>query len=121
MCVEGATDASAFEVYVEHFLAPTLSEGQLVVLDNLGAHKPKRIRELVEARGAEVLFLPSYSPDLNPIEEAFSKIKGIIRKAGARTREALLEAIEQALKAITPVDVAGWFAHSGYEVEVQYL
>ncbi len=71
MCVEGATDASAFEVYVEHFLAPTLSEGQVVVLlDNLGAHKPKRIRELVEARGAEVLFLPSYSPDLNPIEES---------------------------------------------------
>jgi len=79
----------------------------VVVLDNLGAHKPKRIRELIEARGAEMLFLPSYSPDFNPIEEAFSKIKGILRKAGARTREALLEAIAQALSAITPVDGAG--------------
>jgi transposase len=121
LCVEGATDTEAFEVYVEHFLAPTLEEGQVVVFDNLGAHKPKRIRELIEARGAEVLFLPSYSPDLNPIEEAFSKIKGILRKAGARTREALLEAIAQALWAITAVDAAGWFAHCGYEVEVQYL
>jgi len=121
MCVEGATDTEAFEVYVEHLLAPTLEEGQVVVFDNLGAHKPKRIRELIEARGAEVLFLPSYSPDLNPIEEAFSKIKGILRKAGARTREALLEAIAQALWAITAVDAAGWFAHCGYEVEVQYL
>ncbi len=121
MVVEGSTDALAFEVYVEHFLAPSLEEGQVVVFDNLGAHKPQRIRELIEARGAEVLFLPSYSPDLNPIEEAFSKIKGTVRKAGARTREALFEAIAQALWAITPVDAAGWFAHSGYEVEVQYL
>ncbi len=121
MVVEGSTDAEAFKVYVEHFLAPALKEGQVVVLDNLGAHKPQRIRELIEARGAEVLFLPPYSPDLNPIEEAFSKIKGIVRKAGARTHEALFEAIAQALWAITPVDAAGWFAHSGYEVEVQYL
>ena len=66
MCFEGATDAGAFEVYVEHFLAPTLCEGQVVVMDNLGAHRPKRIREFIEARGAELVFLPSYSPDLNP-------------------------------------------------------
>jgi transposase len=121
MVVEGSTDALAFEVYVEHFLAPSLKEGQVVVFDNLGAHKPQRIRELIEARGAEVLFLPSYSPEFNPIEEAFSKIKGIVRKVGARTHETLFEAIGQALLAITPVDTAGWFAHSGYEVEVQYL
>ncbi len=121
MCLKGATDAKAFEVYVEHFLAPTLEEGQVVVLDNLGAHKPRRVRELIEARGAEVLFLPSYSPDLNPIEEAFSKIKGIVRKAGARTQEALTEAIANGLWAITPRDAAGWFNHCGYEVEVQYL
>ncbi len=70
MCIRGATDAEAFEVYVEHFLAPTLEEGQVVVLDGLGAHRPKRIRELIEARGAELVFLPSYSPDLNPIEES---------------------------------------------------
>jgi transposase len=121
MCVKGATDSQAFEVYVEHFLAPTLQQGQVVVFDNLGAHKPRRVRELIEARGAEVLFLPSYSPDLNPIEEAFSKIKGLLRKLGARTHEALLEAIANALWAITPQDAAGWFDHCGYEVEVQYL
>ena len=121
MCLEGATDALAFEVYVEHFLAPTLKEGQVVVLDNLGAHRPRRIRELIEARGAELAFLPSYSADLNPIEEAFSKIKNILRKLGARTREALIEAMSVALSAITPGDAAGWFDHCGYEVEVQYL
>jgi transposase len=74
MTVEGATDSEAFEAYVEHFLAPSLCEGQVVVLDGLGAHRPKRIRELIEERGAELVFLPSYSPDLNPIEEAFSKV-----------------------------------------------
>ena len=121
MVVEGATDAEVFETYIEHFLPPTLKEGQVVLLDNLKAHKSKKIRELIEARGAGVLFLPSYSPDLNPIEEAFSKIKTILRKVGARTREALIEARAEALSAITPVDAAGWFAHCGYEVEVQYL
>ena len=121
MCIEGATDAEAFELYVEHFLAPNLTEGQVVVLDKLGAHRPTRIRELIEARGAELVFLPSYSPDLNPIEEAFSKIKNILRKLGARTHEALLEAMEEALCKVTPSDAAGWFDHCGYQVEVQYL
>jgi transposase len=121
MCIEGATDAQAFEVYVEHFLAPSLCEGQVVVMDNLGAHRPKRIRDLIEARGAELVFLPSYSPDLNPIEQAFSKIKNILRKLGARTHEALLEAMEEALCKVTPADAAGWFDHCGYQVEVQYL
>lgn len=121
MCVRGATDAKAFEVYVEHFLAPTLKEKQVVVLDGLGAHRPKRIRELIEERGAELVFLPTYSPDLNPIEEAFSKIKNILRKLGARTHEALLKAMAEALSAVTPRDAAGWFDHCGYEVEVQYL
>ncbi len=114
MSVEGANDAEAFEAYVEHFLAPSLCEGQVVVLDGLGAHRPQRIRELIEARGADLLFLPSYSPDLNPIEEAFSKIKALVRKEGARVREALVEAIGGALTAITPEDAAGWFAHAGY-------
>jgi transposase len=122
MCVQGgATDAEVFEVYIEHFLAPTLSEGQVVVLDKLGARRPKRIRELIEERRAELVFLPSYSPDLNPIEEAFSKIKNILRKVGARTHEALVEAMSGALSEITPWDAAGWFDHCGYEVEVQYL
>ena len=113
MTIEGATDALAFEAYVEHFLAPTLKEGQVVVLDGLGAHRTQRVIELIEARGADLLFLPSYSPDLNPIEEAFSKIKGIVRKVGARTREALEEAIAVALCAVTPEDAAGCFAHAG--------
>lgn len=81
MCVEGATDTKAFEVYVEHFLAPSLREGQVVVMDNLGAHRPQKIRDLIEARGAELVFVPSYSPDLNPIEQAFSN-KEHPKKAG---------------------------------------
>ena len=121
MCVKGATDAKAFEVYVDHFLAPTLQPGQVVVFDNLGAHRPQGIRELIEAKGAEVVLLPSYSPDLNPIEEALSKIKNILRKVGARTPEVLTEAMAEALSAVTPQDAAGWFNHCGYEVEVQYL
>ena len=121
MCLEGATDAEAFEVYVEHFLASSLREGQVVVMDNLGAHRPKRIRDLIEARGAELVSVPSYSPDLNPIEQVFSKIKNILRKLGARTHETLLEAMEVALSKVTPADAAGWFGHCGYQVEVQYL
>jgi len=121
MCFEGATDAKALEVYVEHFLAPTLCEGQVVVMDKLGAHRPKRIREMIEARGADLVFVPSYSPDLNPIEQAFSKIKNVLRKLGARTHEALLEAMEGALSKISAADVAGWFGHCGYQLEVQYL
>ena len=115
MVVEGGTDRRVFEGYVERFLAPTLSAGQIVLLDNLGAHKGERVRELVEARGCEVWFLPPpYSPDLNPIEEAFSKAKALPKKAAARTKEALLEAISEALETVTPEDACGWFAHSGY-------
>jgi transposase len=123
MTVEGAADSEAFvEAYVEHFLAPTLEKGQVVVLDGLGAHRPQRIRELIEARGADLMFLPSYSPDLNPIEEAFSKIKALVRKEGARrVREALVEAIGRALAAVTPEDAAGWFAHAGYRPQDQPL
>src|SRR3712207_2636046 len=113
MCVVGATDAKAFEVYIEHFLAPSLREGQVVVMDNLGAHRPKKIRDLIEARGAELVFVPSYSPDLNPIEQAFSKIKNILRKLGARTHEALREGMKQAPSKVTPADAAGWFYHCG--------
>jgi transposase len=120
VCIKGATDAAVFETYVEEFLAPSLHAGQVVVLDGLGAHRTKRVRELIEGRGCDLLFLPSYSPDLNPIEEAFSKIKNIVRKIGARTREALNEAIAEALSAIMPEDVMGWFAHCGYESWDQY-
>ncbi len=121
MCIRGGTDAEAFELYVERFLAPTLSEGQVVVMDNLGAHRPKRVRELIEEKGAELVFLPAYSPELSPIEEAFSKMKNALRKLGARTHDTLLEAMGEALSAVTPSDAAGWFTHCGYEVEVQYL
>ena len=121
MTVEGATDALAFETYVEHFLVPSLREGQVVVLDGLGAHRTQKVRELVEGRGAELVFLPSYSPDLNPIEEAFSKIKALVRKVGARAREALVEAVGRALTAVTPEDAAGWFAHAGYRPQDQPL
>lgn len=121
MTVEGATDALAFEAYVEHFLAPSLSEGQVVVLDGLGAHRTDKVKDLIESRGADLVFLPSYSPDFNPIEEAFSKVKTLVRKAGARMREALTEAIGRALAAVTPEDAAGWFAHAGYWSQDQPL
>jgi transposase len=120
MTVEGATDALAFEAYVEHFLAPSLCEGQ-VVLDGLGAHRTDKVRELIEGRGADLVLLPSYSPDLNPIEEALSKIKHLVRKEGARVREVLLEAISRALAAVTPKDAAGWLAHAGYWPQDQPL
>jgi transposase len=121
MTVEGATDALAFEAYVGHFLAPSLREGQVVVLDGLGAHRTERVRELIEGRGADVVFLPSYSPDLNPIEKAFSKTKQLVRKARARTREALIDAIARALAAFTPEDATGWFAHAGHRAQDQPL
>src|SRR5215211_4907237 len=93
MTVEGSTDALAFEAYVEYVLAPSLCEGQVVVLNKLGAHRIEKVRDLIEGRGADLVFLPSYSPEMNPIVEALSKIKQLVRKAGARVREALVEAI----------------------------
>ncbi len=119
MLLEGATDSAAFEAYVEHFLAPALTPGQIVVLDNLSAHKRERIRVLVEARGCTVQYLPSYSPDLSPIEEAFSKLKTLLRRAAARTREALHDAIATALDQITAHDAQGYFVHCGYGAKVQ--
>ncbi len=94
----------------------------MVVLDGLGAHRTQKVRELIEARGADLVFLPSYSPELNPIEEAFSKIKAlVVRKEGAGVREALVEAIGRALAAVTPEDAAGWFAHATYWLQDQPL
>ena len=121
MAVEGATTARVFETYVERLLAPALRAGQVVVMDNLGAHRPKRIRDLIEGRGCELLYLPSYSPDLNPIEEALSKIKHILRKTGARTKKALIEALGRALAAVSDRDVRGFFAHCGYRTPAQHL
>jgi transposase len=117
--VEGATTKAVFEAYVEQVLAPSLRAGQVVVLDNLGAHGGEGVREMVEARGCSLLFLPPYSPDFSPIEEAFSKVKALLRKAAARTREALVEAMGRALDAVTAKDARGWFAHCGYAVRAQ--
>jgi transposase len=111
---------AGFEAYVAHLLAPTLRPGQIVVLDNLRQHQGERTRELIEARGAELWFLPSYSPDLTPIEEAFSKLKALLRTAAARTHEALAAAIWTALKAITPADAQGYFTHCGYPPLAQH-
>jgi transposase len=112
--IEGAMDTAAFERYVTEVLGPALRPGQVVVLDNLSVHKAESIREAIEARGCEVLFLPPYSPDFTPIEQAFSKIKAILRRLGARVRDALVEAIRLAVDAITPEDAVAWFAHAGY-------
>jgi transposase len=119
LAVEGATTTGVFETYLERVLAPTLREGQMVVMDNLSAHKGERVRELIEGRGCELLYLPSYSPDYNPIEEAFGKIKALIRKVEARSREALLEAIGSAISAITDQDARGFFEHCGYRAVAQ--
>jgi len=121
MAVEGATTALVFETYVEHFLAPELRQGQVVVMDNLGAHRPKRVRELIEGRGCELIYLPPYSPDYNPIEEAFSKIKGFLRRVQARTREALVEAMGQALSTVSAGDARSFFEHAGYRPLGQLL
>jgi len=121
LTVEGATTSVVFEAYLEQVLAPTLRRGQVVVMDNLSAHKGEKVRELIEERGCELIYLPSYSPDLNPIEEAFSKIKGLVRKAEARSREALVEAIGWALSAVSSRDARAFFEHCSYRMSVQSL
>jgi transposase len=114
MTVVGGTTAAVFATYLETVLIPALQPGQVVVVDNVGAHKPDRMRSLVEAAGCRLIFLPAYSPVLSPVEEAFSKIKTVVKAAAARTRAALDAAIAAALAAVTAGDAAGWFAHAGY-------
>ena len=114
LAVEGATTRAVFEAYVEKVLVPGLRRGQVVVMDNLSAHKGERVRELIESAGCELLYLPPYSPDLSLIEEAFSKVKGLLRKAEARSREALVEAMSKALDAVSVKDASGFFEHCGY-------
>jgi len=121
MTLAGAADGPAFAAYVRAFLAPALVPGQVVVLDNLSVHKGAAIRHLVEARGCRLLFLPPYSPDFAPIEHAFGKVKEHLRRAGARTREALDAAIATALATITAQDAANWFRHCGYPTPGQSL
>jgi transposase len=112
--VLGGTSKDVFLHYLREVLAPTLTPGQVVILDNLGAHRANDVTAIIEAQGAGVLYLPAYSPDFNPIELAFGKLKTLLRHAGARTREALDAAIQSALAAITPDDIAAFFAHCGF-------
>lgn len=112
--LEGAMNTLAFETYVEHVLAPTLQPDDRVFMDNLSAHKSDTIRRLIEARGAHLEFLPPYSPDFNPIELCWSKVKTALRAAKARDWDALVEALAKALRSVTPENVVAWFAHCGY-------
>lgn len=112
MTIESATDGDVFTAYVEQVLGPKLQAGDVVVLDNFSAHKVKGIRELIEVRGAQLLYLPPYSPDLNPIEQAWSKFKQYLRTAKARTTEALQQAVTEALKTITADNAAAWSSRS---------
>jgi transposase len=121
-CRGGKHERSAvFEAYVERALAPALRLGQVVVLDNLSAHKGERVRELIEERGCELLYLPPYSPDLSPIEEAFSKVKALLRRARARTREVLTEVMGRALDAVSTKDTREFFEHGGCPLPAQPL
>ena len=114
MRFDGPMTTARFDGYVRHVLAPTLRPGQIVVADNLSAHHSERARAAIEARGAHFWHLPAYSPDCNPIEEAFSKVKAFLRRAGARTEDALRDATWAALTTISRVDIAGWVKHCGY-------
>ena len=114
--VEGPTTREVFETYPQSGLAPALRPGQVVVMDDLSAHRGGRVKEIAEGAGCELVYLPPYSPDLNPIEQAFSKVEGPLRKTQARTREALIEAMGRALDAVTVRDVRGFFWHCAYRL-----
>jgi transposase len=116
LTVEGAVDTEVFNAYAERVLGPRLRGGDVVVLDNLTAHRASRIEAVAEARGARVLWLPPYSPDYSPIEQCWSKIKAYLRGAKARTREKLEEALAAAIGLVTKSDIRGWFKHCGYSL-----
>ena len=115
MVLDGPMNRSAFLTYVEQVLCPTLAPGDVVVMDNLPAHKGNAVESAIEATGARLLFLPAYSPDFNPIENAFAKLKALLRKAAERTVEGLWTAIGKLLGAFTPAECANYFAAAGYE------
>ena len=115
--IEGAVDGDVFVAWLEHVLLPTLVPGQTVVMDNLGAHRRKEVRELIEARGCKLLYLPPYSPDFSPIELAFSKIKAHLKSLAARSKQALSDAVAQAIRTLNPNDAAAWFRHCGYNLQ----
>ena len=113
--LEGPIDGESFRTYVERVLLPTLRQGDIVIMDNLGSHKGKAVRELIRSTGAKLFFLPKYSPDLNPIEQVFAKLKHLLRKAAARTVEAVCAAIAEILAAYTPAQCTNYFRNSGYQ------
>ena len=117
--VDGAVNGDLFAAFVEQVLAPTLSPGEVVVMDNLSSHRGERVRALIESRGAARLLLPPYSPDLNPIELAFAKLKQLMRSAGHRTMHALWSDVQRMLDRITPGDATGFFRHCGYTLQVK--
>ena len=114
LALDGATNAACFQAYIGQCLVPTLKPGDIVIMDNLACHKSAEVERLVRSVGAEVRYLPAYSPDLNPIEEMFSKLKAFLRKAAARTVETLIEAIGDGLRSVTTSDIIGWFGDTGY-------
>jgi transposase len=116
MTIEEATDTDIFRAYVQHVLIPTLRPGDVVILDNLSPHKNSETIRLIEQAGASVRFLPAYSPDLNPIEKMWSKVKEALRSAKARTQAALDDAIARAMASVTPADARGWFVSCGYSI-----
>src|SRR5215210_1104256 len=116
MSIEGSSDTESFGLYMRNILAPTLQTGQIVLMDNLSVHRSKWVRELIEERGCQLWLLPPYSPDMNPIEEAFSKVKALLRRAKARVLETLFEATEDALGAVSAEDAHGYFRHCGYTI-----
>jgi transposase len=117
MMIESPTDGDVFLAYVEQVLCPRLQPGHLVILDNLAAHKLAAVRPLIESRGAQVLYLPPYSPDFNPIEQAWSKLKQLLRGAKARLLQNLESAVAEAIAAITPDNALAWFRHCGYGIQ----
>lgn len=117
MVIDGPVNGEIFLAYVEKVLAPTLRPGDVVIMDNLGSHKGAAVRGVIEGAGAELRFLPPYSPDFNPIEMAFSKLKALLRKAAARTRDALWDAVAVAIGAVTPTECSNYFTAAGYEPE----
>jgi transposase len=121
LVVEGSTNGTVFQTYLEDVLLPTLERGQVVVMDNLSSHKAESVRQLIEAKGCELIYLPPYSPDFNPIEQAFSKLKSYLREACARSRKTLMEVIGEALHTISASDAEGYFQHCGYRAVVQSL
>jgi transposase len=121
LVLEGSTNATVFETYLLEVLSPTLKKGQVVVMDNLSAHKGERVRRLIEGSGRELVYLPPYWPDFDPIEQAFSKLKSYLRGACARSRQMLTEAIGEALSTISVSDACGYFEHCGYRTVVQSL